>query len=220
MRRPTWRRPGAPKDAEPLLDVDESHTATVNLDEIDEDTHDEAATTAQFDGDDPSTDANRDPRWTKVVAYAVLPALAALLAAGTGYVKWQDISARGATSAAADSVRAATDGTIALLSYRPETVEKDLAAARSRMTGQFLDSYTALTKDVVIPGSKQKQISAVATVPAAASMQASSNHAVVLLFVDQSVVIKDDAPTSTASTVRVTLDRIDGRWLISHFDPV
>jgi Mce-associated membrane protein len=42
----------------------------------------------------------------------------------------------------------------------------------------------------------------------------------VLLFVNQSVVIKDDAPTSTASTVRVTLDKIDGRWLISHFDPV
>ncbi|OSC31739.1 hypothetical protein B8W69_03740 [Mycobacterium vulneris] len=143
-----------------------------------------------------------------------------LLAAGAGYVKWQDISARDASAAGSESVRAATESTIALLSYKPETVEKDLEAARGRMTGQFLDSYTSLTHDVVIPGAKQKQISAIATVPAAASVQATRNHAVVLLFVDQSVIINQDAPTSTASTVRVTLDKVGGRWLISHFDPV
>jgi Mce-associated membrane protein len=28
------------------------------------------------------------------------------------------------------------------------------------------------------------------------------------------------APTNTASSVRVTLDKIDGRWLISQFDPI
>jgi Mce-associated membrane protein len=220
MRPPTWRRPGSPKATKPTREIDQTQAGTVAVDEDIEDIDVDATAVAETNGDAPAMDSHRDPRWSKVVAYAVLPGLAVLLAAGIGYVKWQDISTQGATSAGADSVRAATDGTIALLSYKPETVEKDLAAARSRMTGQFLDSYTALTKDVVIPGSKQKQISAVATVPAAASVQASSNHAVVLLFVDQSVVIKDDAPTSTASTVRVTLDRIDGRWLISHFDPV
>ena len=117
-------------------------------------------------------------------------------------------------------MRAATDSTIALLSYRPETVEKDLEAAKSRLTGTFLDAYTSLTHDVVIPGAKQKQISAVATVPAAASSSATPTHAVVLLFVDQSVTVGQSAPTNTASSVRVTLDKVDGRWLISQFDPV
>jgi Mce-associated membrane protein len=42
----------------------------------------------------------------------------------------------------------------------------------------------------------------------------------VLLFVNQSVVIGKTAPTNTASSVRVTVDEIDGRWLISQFDPV
>ena len=98
--------------------------------------------------------------------------------------------------------------------------EKDLEAARSRLTGTFLDAYTSLTHDVVIPGAKQKQISAVATVPAAASKSATANHAVVLLFVNQTVIVGQDAPTNTASSVRVTLDKIDGRWLISQFDPV
>jgi len=108
---------------------------------------------------------------------------------------------------------------VALLSYKPETVEKDLGAARDRLAGNFKDSYTSLTRDVVIPGSKQKQISAVATVPAAASVSVTENHAVVLVFDNQTVVIGNDAPTDTA-TVRVTLDRIHGRWLISQFDPV
>jgi Mce-associated membrane protein len=117
-------------------------------------------------------------------------------------------------------VRAATDSTIALLSYKPDTVEKDLDAARGRLTGSFLNAYTSLIHDMVIPGAKQKQISAIATVPAAASTSATENHAVVLLFVNQSVIIGQDAPTSTASSVRVTLDKVGGRWLISQFDPV
>ena len=73
---------------------------------------------------------------------------------------------------------------------------------------------------MVIPGAKQKQISALATVPAATSTSATENHAVVLLFVNQTVVVGKEAPTNTASSVRVTLDKIDGRWLISQFDPV
>jgi Mce-associated membrane protein len=77
-----------------------------------------------------------------------------------------------------------------------------------------------LTHDLVIPGAKQKQISAVATVPAAAATSATPTHAVVLLFVNQSVVVGQSAPTSTASSVRVTLDKVGARWLISQFDPV
>src|ERR1700726_515289 len=159
-------------------------------------------------------------RWSRLIAYALLPGLALLLASTAGYLKWQDVSLRDAAVARAESVRAATDGTVALLSYRPDTVQKDLEAARGRLTGTFLSSYTQLTHEVVIPGAKQKQISAVATVPGAASVSASANHAVALLFVNQTVIVGQDAPTNTASSVRVTLDKIDGRWLISQFDPV
>ena len=73
---------------------------------------------------------------------------------------------------------------------------------------------------MVIPGAKEKQISAVATVPAAASVSADLNHAVVLVFVNQTVVVGTEAPTDTASSVRIGLDKVDGRWLISKFDPV
>jgi len=84
----------------------------------------------------------------------------------------------------------------------------------------FKDQYTKLITDIVIPGAKQKQISAAASVPAAASVSVSPNRAVVLVFVNQTVVVGQDPPTDTASSVRVTLDKVDGRWLISKFDPV
>jgi Mce-associated membrane protein len=34
------------------------------------------------------------------------------------------------------------------------------------------------------------------------------------------VVVGQDAPTDTASSVRVALDKVGDRWLISKFDPV
>ena len=74
--------------------------------------------------------------------------------------------------------------------------------------------------DVVIPGAKQKKISAVATVPGAASISADPDHAVVLVLVDQTTLIGADAPVNTASSVKVTLDKVHDRWLISQFDPV
>jgi len=146
--------------------------------------------------------------------------VALLLALGAGYLKWMDNSVRDSEIARDESTQAAKDSTIALLSYKPDTVEQQLGGARDLMTGDFRDSYTSLTNDVVIPGAKQKQISAVATVPAVASVSADPRHAVVLVFVNQTVVVGQDAPTGTASSVRVTLDKIGDRWLISKFDPV
>jgi Mce-associated membrane protein len=158
--------------------------------------------------------------WSRVVAYALLPGLALLIAAAAGYLKWQDATLREDQAVQPQSVQAAVDGTVALLSYRSETVDKDLEAAKSRLTGNFLNAYTSLTRDVVIPGAKQKQITATATVSAASLTSATATHAAVLLFVDQTVSVGTTAPTNSASSVRITVDKIDGRWLISQFDPV
>nr|WP_246224591.1 hypothetical protein [Mycolicibacterium anyangense] len=156
----------------------------------------------------------------RLVAFVILPVLALLFGAAAGYLKWEDSSRRDADQAAVAAVAAAKDSTIALLSYKPDTVDKDLGAARDRLTGSFLDAYTQLVNNVVIPGAKEKKISAQASVPAAASVSAKPDHAVVLLFVDQTVVVGADAPTNTASSVRVTLDKVGERWLISGFDPI
>jgi Mce-associated membrane protein len=158
--------------------------------------------------------------WARWVVYGLVPALALALAVAAGFLKWRDSSARDAQVAAVDSVQAATDSTVKMLSYRPDTVDADLGAARDRLTGSFRDSYTSLIHDVVISGAKQKQISAVATVPAAASVSASQNRAVVLVFVNQAITVGNDPPTSTASSVKVTLDKVGDHWLVSQFEPV
>src|SRR4029077_3147119 len=197
-------------------------TAAAEVDKVDEvDNADEPTDTA----DETSESAEpakpeRRIQWARVFAFGVLPVVALLLALAAGYLKWMDNSVRNSDVARDESVQAAKDSTTALLSYKPDTVEQQLGAARDLLTGDFRDSYTSLTNDVVIPGAKQKQIAAVATVPAVASVSANPNHAVVLVFVNQTVIVGQSAPTDTASSVRVTLDKIGDRWLIANFDPV
>jgi Mce-associated membrane protein len=158
--------------------------------------------------------------WKRILAYGVLPTLALILALGAAYLRWQDGSAAQSQAAAAQSTQVATKSAIAMLSYRPDTVDKDLPAAANRLTGKFRDDYLQLINDVVIPGAKERKISAVAAVPAAAPVSATDNHAVVLVFVNQTIIIGGDAPTDTASSVRVTLDKVHDQWLVSQFEPI
>lgn len=170
--------------------------------------------------DEPGPGTPRRHRRRAIIVFGVMPTVVVSLAAAAGALKWQSASRHDAHDAARESTRVAAEAAVALLSYQPDTVQADLDSAKSNLTGDFLDAYSRLIDELVIPGAREKQISAVATVPAAASTSATSDRAVVLLFVDQTTTVGADAPTSTASTVRVTLDKVDNRWLISQFEPV
>lgn len=216
------------KGLETGVRVDEAAT-TDDLDIKDGDGETTGSVEDTSDSTEPASDdarpagVHQPSKWLRarrIALFGILPILSVILAAGSGYLKWQVGSARDAETTRVASVQAATENTIAILSYRPDSADKELTAARDRLAEPFKDQYTKLITDVVIPGAKQKQISAIATVPAAASMSASADHAVVLVFIDQSIVMGADAPTTTSSTVRVTLDKDGDRWLISQFDPV
>lgn len=125
------------------------------------------------------------------------------------------------SSSARDAVvKEAQKSTAALLSYKPDTVERELTDAIELTTGEFRPKYTDLVKDVVIPGAQQNRITASARVPAAGVTSLSPTDAVLLVFINQTVAVGTEAPEDTASSVRVTMEKIDGRWLISGFDPV
>jgi Mce-associated membrane protein len=203
---------GAAADEEASAAEDAEPTPLEAADPDDSDRSDDEGQLVEADAD--------GIQWSRVLAYGVLPGLALILALTAGFLKYADNSVRDNTLAGIESVQAAKDSTVALLSYKPETVEKQLGDARSLLTGEFRQSYTDLTTNVVIPGAKQQQISASARVPAAASVSANPQHAVVLVFVNQTVVIGTGAPSDTASSVRVTLDKVGDKWLISKFDPV
>ncbi|MGV0834260.1 hypothetical protein [Mycolicibacterium thermoresistibile] len=171
-----------------------------------------AAVTAQ--------DGKRGVSWLRICAYIVVPVVVLLLTLGAGYLVWMDGRATAVEQARTEAVQVASDGTVAMLSYESATVEEQLAAARDRLTGDFKDSYTSLTDEVVIPGAKEQQISSVATVPAAAVVSATTDSAVVLVYINQTTEVGEDPPTNLTSTARVTLDKVDGQWLISQFEPV
>jgi len=151
---------------------------------------------------------------------AAAGALTVLLIASGIWLFWDAASRREADRAGSDAVQAARDSIVEMLTYQPDTADQKLNAARGRLTGPFLESYNQLIQTVVIPSAKQKKITAAAKVPAAAAVSAGDDRAIVLAYVDQTLALGTAPPTRTNSTVRVTMENVDGVWLISDFDPI
>ncbi|UGT61299.1 twin-arginine translocation pathway signal [Nocardia asteroides] len=125
------------------------------------------------------------------------------------------------TAAQERAVAAATEGTVALLSYAPDTLDRDFAAAEQHLTGDFLDYYSQFTEQVVAPAAREKSVRTSATVVRAAVAELRQDQAVVLVFINQSTTSAEKPdPALAASSVRVTLDKVSDTWRIAAFDPV
>lgn len=152
--------------------------------------------------------------------------LAALLIGSAGFASWVYLNQfrpdRETNAAVAgDVVRAAGDGSVAMLSYAPESMDKDFATAKSHLTGDFLNYYSQFTHDIVTPAVQQKSVKTSATIVQSAVSELKPDSAVVLLFLNQTTTSKENpAGSFTASSVKVGLTDVDGNWLISSFDPV
>jgi len=116
---------------------------------------------------------------------------------------------------------AASAATVAVLSYAPETLDRDLERARTLMAGDFLTYYGKFSAEVVAPAVRDKGIKANAQVLNSGLTEMTPTTAKVLMFLNQETVSRDrPEPALTASTVVVTLDKVDGNWLIAALDPV
>jgi Mce-associated membrane protein len=196
--------------------------APVDVDELE--ATDVAAYSASIDGDDArqpqiAEESPRPSRLVRAVGYVLLPTIALALTGAAGYLKYQDSVTAETNRVREQSVQLAREATVDLLSYTPDNAEAKLNAASDRLTGSFRDSYLSLVRDVVIPGAKQKKISANAVVAAGASVSASTDTAKVMVFVNQTVTVGNEGPTDTASVVVVDLEKVGDRWLISRFEP-
>jgi Mce-associated membrane protein len=124
-------------------------------------------------------------------------------------------------AAAHRAIQAASDGAVASLSYSTDHMDRDFANAKSHLTGEFLAYYDTFTKQVVAPAVQQKQITQTATVVRAAVSELHPTSAVVLVFLNETTTGKDKPqPLTTPSSVRITLTKVNGSWLISKLDPV
>ena len=125
-------------------------------------------------------------------------------------------------SAVADpSQQAASDGTVALLSYSPDTLDKDFANAKTHLTGDFLNYYTQFTHDIVTPAAKQKAVKTSATVVRSAVSDLQPR------FGRGAGVPQPDHHQQGESRRLVHreqreggLTKVGNAWLISSFDPV
>lgn len=161
---------------------------------------------------------------TGFVVGAVLLAVALIASAGlAGWLYFYQYRPDRQTDAAAQQValEAATTGTTALLSYSPESLDEDFAAARSRLTGDFLSYYSQFTEQIVTPAAREKSVKTAASVVRAAVSDMQPDSATVLVFVNQTTVSKENPDGAfAASSVKVGLKKVDGHWLIESFDPV
>ncbi len=137
------------------------------------------------------------------------------------YVSWYRPDNQTNAGAAAVVASAARDGTVAMLSYTPETVDSDLATARSHLTGDFLSYFEDFARQVVAPAAKEKGLTTTAEVVGIAVAELHPESAVVLVFVDQTTTSRQQPePAMAARSVQVSLSKVDGSWLIARLDPV
>ncbi|WP_374158803.1 hypothetical protein ACEWX3_04855 [Mycobacterium sp. G7A2] len=158
-------------------------------------------------------------RWCSMLVLVVLVGSAAVLT--TVYLTQYQVMRQTGAAVEQAAVAAASSRTVALLSYAPDTIDADLATAKSQMTGEFLTYYGKFTTDVVAPAVRDRGVKASARAVDAAVMEIRPTEAKVLVFLDQETVSRDrPEPAYTASSVIVSLAKVDGEWLISAFDPV
>ena len=174
------------------------------------------------DSADSSPAARRSlPAIPLIPAALVLGLLAAGALAGWLYFAQFRPDTQTDNAVAQAAVNAARDGTVALLSYKPDTLNQDFAAARSHLTGDFLNYYDQFTKEVVTPAAQSKAVATTAQVVGAAASELHPNSAVVLVFVNQVTTSKERPdPAMASSSVLVSLTKVRGDWLIDKFDPI
>jgi Mce-associated membrane protein len=179
------------------------------------------------DADENATALDETPPRRRALKRLLVPiVLAVLLLGSAGLASWVYMTQmrpdrQTDAAVAAETIKAASDGTVALLSYTPETLDKDFATAKTHLTGDFLDYYTKFTTDIVTPAAKQKSVKTSAAIVRAAVSELKPDSAVVLVFLNQTTTSKENVDGSfTASSVKVSLTKVNGAWLISAFDPV
>jgi Mce-associated membrane protein len=194
---------------QPGIDTVDTADDSVDDDAVDQTDHEESSA---------------PPARRRVKVVPVLLIVLLLLSGGTTtwlYFKQYRPDKQTDSSVANAVANAASEGTVALLSYSPESLDKDFANAKTHLSGDFLSYYNQFTEQIVAPAAKQKSLKTNARVLGAAVQDLHPNSAVVLVLVDQSTTSKDNPdPAMASSSVLVSLTRVNGAWLITKFDPV
>lgn len=154
-------------------------------------------------------------RWTLAVL-AVLTAAAVTAAVLLTVSARREQALADARTAAVEQARSAAE---VVLSYSHETLDEDFAAALDLATGDFAEEYRRTSEEAVRPVATETRAVVEADVVSAGVVSSSPDRVVVLLFVNQTTTsTRLDAPRTDQNRVRMTMSRVDGRWLVSAVD--
>jgi Mce-associated membrane protein len=132
-----------------------------------------------------------------------------------GWTVWQQ---RQITHAAHDAQEAAVAYAQVLTSIDSGTIDQNFNEVLNGATGNFKDMYSQASvqlRQLLL----DNKASARGVVVDSAVQSATPNEAVVLLFVDQSVTNTNvPDPRIDRSRVKMTMERIDGRWRASKVE--
>ncbi|MFZ2175661.1 MAG: hypothetical protein WAW17_16810 [Rhodococcus sp. (in: high G+C Gram-positive bacteria)] len=108
-----------------------------------------------------------------------------------------------------------------ILSYDFNTVDEHFTDSLEHLGGDFRTQFESVSKDVIIPSAKERQVITAATVVESSIVSASPDGATVLMFLNQSTTSTDNpAPKLDGSRVQVSLHRDGESWQITEMSPV
>lgn len=169
------------------------------------------------DGEDDQRPSKRKGRRINVARWAAALMLAVVLA-GAGYEGWLLFQHHQKDVAAAQALTAAKKYILALTSVDANAIDKNFTEVLDGSTGEFKDMYTkssAQLRQTLI----DNKAAAHGNVVDAAVQSATEDKVDVVLFVDQSVSNgAAPAPQLDRSRVKMTMEKVDGRWLASKVE--
>ncbi len=160
-------------------------------------------------------EARHQPARIRGLAAAAL--VAALVCAG--YEGWLLIQRHQDDVAAAQALAAAEKYAVMLTSVDSDTLDKHVAEVLDGSTGEFNDNYAKTASGQHSRHVVNNKVKTHGKVVESAVKSAAANKVQVLLMVDQSVSsLATPEPQIDRSRIKMTMQKIDGRWLASKVE--
>lgn len=136
-----------------------------------------------------------------------------------GYEGWLLFQRHQMDVAAQQALAAAEKYVVTLTSVDSDTLDKHVADVLDGSTGEFNDNYTKTTSGQHGRQIVNNKVKTHGKVVESAVKSAATNKVQVLLMVDQSVSsLATPEPQIDRSRIKMTMQKVDGRWLVSKVE--
>ena len=187
----------------------------------DEKAADEPADDAAIDEAEAATDdtkAEDRPRWTKRALPWVAAVAVGVVVAVAAWEGWLLYQQHEKDVAAEQALDAATKYAVVLTSIDTNALDQNFDEVLNGSTGEFKDMYTKSStqlRQLLV----DNKAAAHGVVIDAAVKSVTTDKVEVLLFVDQSVSnLAAPDPRIDRSRIKMTMEKVDGRWLASKVE--